>query len=57
MLVNLSMNTEGFPYETWYNMPVYLRRYYVNVIEKRAKETQQDMEMQKRNISTSMGIK
>ena len=32
------MNTEGFPYETWYNMPVYLRRYYVNVIEKRAKE-------------------
>jgi len=51
------MNTEGFPYETWYNMPVYLRRYYVNVIEKRAKETQQDMKMQKQNISTSMRTK
>ena len=44
------MNVEGFSYETWYNMPVYLRMYYGTVIEKRAKETQQDMEMQKQNI-------
>ena len=51
------MNVEGFSYETWYNMPVYLRIYYVGVIEKRAKETQQDMKMQKQNISTSMRTK
>ena len=37
------MNVEGFTYESWYKMPVHLRAYYVNVIEKRTEERMKDM--------------
>ena len=32
------MNVKGFAYETWYNMPVHLRNYYINVVRKKIKE-------------------
>ena len=38
------MNVEGgFSYESWYKMPVHLRVYYVNVIEKRTEERMKEM--------------
>ena len=32
------MNVDGFTYETWYNMPIHLRTYYIDVIQKKTKE-------------------
>ena len=39
LLVTLSMNVEGgFSYESWYMMPVQLRTYYTDVIQKRTED-------------------
>jgi hypothetical protein len=41
------MNTEGFSYETWYTMPVYLRNYYMILIKEENKRRQDQLEAAK----------
>lgn len=51
-LVILTMDVEGFSYETWYSMPVNLRNYYMKVIQDVNKKKKQEMSTPsvKRNI-------
>ena len=37
------MNVDGFNYESWYNMPIHLRTYYVDVIGQKTEERIKEM--------------
>ena len=38
------MNVEGFSYESWYMMPVHLRTYYTDVIQKKTEENTEKLQ-------------
>lgn len=44
LMVNLTMNVEGFTYKDWYQMPVNLRNYYVTVVNDISEKREQEMD-------------
>ena len=44
MLVNLTMNVDGFTYKDWYEMPTKLRNYYVTIVNDISEKRKQEMD-------------
>ena len=44
MLVNLTMNVDGFTYKDWYEMPVKLRNYYVTIVNDVSEKRKEEMD-------------
>jgi len=43
MMVNLTMNVDGFTLRDWYEMPVNLRNYYVTIVNEVSKKQQAEI--------------
>ena len=43
MMVNLTMNVDGFTLRDWYEMPVNLRNYYVTVVNEVSKKQEAEI--------------
>ena len=43
MMVNLTMNVDGFTLRDWYEMPVSLRNYYVTIVNDISEKRKQEM--------------
>ena len=43
MMVNLTMNVDGFTLKDWYEMPVNLRNYYVTIVNEVSKKQQAEI--------------
>jgi hypothetical protein len=48
MMVNLTMNVDGFTLTDWYQMPVNLRNYYVMVVNDVAKKREEEIKKSSR---------
>lgn len=44
LIVNLSINVDGFLYTDWYEMPVNLRNYYVTIINDISNKKQNEID-------------
>jgi hypothetical protein len=44
MMVNLTMNVDGFTLRDWYEMPVSLRNYYVTIVNDISEKRKQEMD-------------
>ena len=52
LMVNLTMNVDGFTYKDWYEMPINLRNYYTTVIADVNKQKEEYIE----KINSSLPI-
>lgn len=43
MMVNLTMNVDGFTLRDWYEMPVNLRNYYVTIVNEVSKKQEAEI--------------
>ena len=43
MMVNLTMNVDGFTLKDWYEMPVNLRNYYVTIVNEVSKKREAEI--------------
>lgn len=43
MMVNLTMNVDGFTLKDWYEMPVNLRNYYVTIVNEVSKKQEAEI--------------
>lgn len=43
LMVNLTMNVDGFVYKDWYEMPVNLRNYYVTIVNDISEEREKQI--------------
>ena len=43
MIVNLTMNVDGFTLKDWYEMPVNLRNYYVTIVNEVSKKQEAEI--------------
>lgn len=43
MMVNLTMNVDGFTLKDWYEMPVSLRNYYVTIVNEVSKKQEAEI--------------
>ncbi len=48
LMVNLTMNVDGFTYKDWYELPVNLRNYYVTVVNDIAEKREQEIKRSSR---------